>query len=77
MCIKESGRLSWRKSNNGKKTRKQTRPILFERGNAIRNGIMFNFYPGLLAVLHFIPISTTLLASFSTILEAEHSSGDC
>ena len=61
-----------RKSNNGKRTRKQTRPIRFERGNAIRKGIMFNFYPGL---LYFIQISTT--ASFSTISEAEHPSGAC
>ena len=49
-----------RKSNNGKRTRKRTQPICFERGNAIRNGIMFDFYPGL---LHFIQIYTTLLAN--------------
>ena len=74
-CIKKNMDASCsRKSNNGKRTRKQTRPIRFEHGNAIRNGIMFNFYPGL---LHFIQISTTLLASFSTISEAEHPSGAC
>ena len=39
-----------RKTNNGKRTRKRTQPIRFERGNAIRNGIMFNFYTG---PLHF------------------------
>ena len=52
-----------RKSNNGKRTRKRTRPIHFERGNTIEicNGIMFDFYPGL---PHFIQISTTLLARF-------------
>ena len=61
-----------RKSNNGKRTRKRTRLIRFKCGNAIRNRIMFNFYPGL---LHFIQISTTLLASFSMISEAEHPSG--
>ena len=60
-----------RKNNNGKRTRKRTRPIRFEHRNTIRNGIMFNFYPGL---LHFIQIFTTLLASFS---EAEHPSGAC
>ena len=63
-----------RKSNNRKRTRKWTRPFRFERSNAIRNGIMFNFYPGL---LYFIQISTTLLASFSMISEAEHPSGAC
>ena len=63
-----------RKSNNGKRTRKQTWPIRFERGNAICIEILLNFYPGL---LHFIQISTTLLASFSTISEAEHLSGAC
>ena len=52
-----------RKSNNGKRTRKRTRPIHFECGNAIKihNRIMFDFYPGL---PHFIKISTTLLAWF-------------
>ena len=53
-----------RKSNNGKRTRKQTQPIRFECCNEIkiRNGIMFNFYPG---PPHFIQISsTTLLARF-------------
>ena len=52
-----------RKTNNGKKTRRPTRLIHFERSNAIEicNGIMFNFYPGL---PHFIQISTTLLARF-------------
>ena len=51
-----------RKTNNGKSTRKQTRPIRFQRGNAIEilNGIMFDFYPEL---PHFIQ-STTLLAWF-------------
>ena len=46
-----------RKSNNGKRTRKRTRPIHFQRGNAseIRNRILFGFYSGL---LHFIQIST-------------------
>ena len=66
-----------RKSNNGKRTRKWTRPIRFECGNAIKihNGIMFDFYPGL---PHFIKISTTLYTSLvSTILEAEHPSGAC
>ena len=63
-----------RKSNNGKRTRKRTRPIRFECSNAIRNGIMFDFYPGL---LHFIQISTTLLASFFTISEVEHPSVAC
>ena len=33
-----------RKSNDCKRTRKRTRPIRFEHGNAMRNGIMFNFY---------------------------------
>ena len=33
-----------RKTNNGKSTRKRTRPIRFQRGN-VRNGIMFDFYP--------------------------------
>ena len=49
-----------RESNNGKRNRKRTRPICFDRGNAIeiRNGIMFDFYPG---QPHFIQISTTLL----------------
>ena len=70
-CIKEYGCLMWM---NSKRTRKRTRPICFERTNAIRNGIMFNFYPGL---LHFIQISTTLLASFSMISELEHPSGAC
>ena len=65
-----------KKQQRYKRTRKRTRPIRFKHGNAveIRNGIMFNFYPGL---LHFIQISTTLLASFSMISEAEHSSGAC
>ena len=63
-----------RKINNRKRTRKRTRPIRFERSNAIRNRIMFNFYPGL---LHFIQIFTTLLGSFSMISEVEHSSGAC
>ena len=51
-----------RKSNNGKRTRKQTQPIRFERCNEIEicNAIMFNFYLGL---PHFIQIST-LLARF-------------
>ena len=63
-----------RKSNNGKRTRKWTRPIRFECSNAIKihNRIMFDFYPGL---PHFIKISTTLYTSLvSTILEAEHPS---
>ena len=54
-----------RKSNNGKRTRKQTQLIHFERCNEIEicNGIMLNFYPG---QPHFIQISsTTLLARFS------------
>ena len=63
-----------RKSNNGKRTRKQAQPIRFECGNPIHNEIMFNFYPGL---LHFIQISTTLLASFSTISEVERSRACC
>ena len=52
-----------RKSNNGKRTRKRTRPIRIEHDNAIeiRNEIMFDFYPGL---LHLIQVSTILLAKF-------------
>ena len=52
-----------RKTNNGKRTRKRTRLIRFERGNVIeiRNGIMFDFYPEL---PHFIQMSTTLLTRF-------------
>ena len=48
-----------RKTNNGKRTRKQTRLIRFKRGNVIeiRNGIMFE-------LPHFIQISTTLLTRF-------------
>ena len=76
-CVSKNMDASCRRKSNGKRTGKRTRPICFERGNAVCNGIMFNFYQGLLAVLHFIPISTTLLASSSTILEVEHPSGDC
>ena len=43
-----------RKTNNGKRTRKQTQSNRFERGNAIHNGIMFNFYPGLLWCSGFV-----------------------
>ena len=52
-----------RKTNNGKRSRKRTWPICFQRGNAIEilNGIMIDFYPEL---PHFIQISTTLLAWF-------------
>jgi len=48
-------------SKNSKRNRKRTRPIHFERGNAIEihNRIMFDFYTGL---PHSIQISTTLLA---------------
>ena len=51
-----------KKQQRYKRTRKQTWPIRFKHGNAVEicNGMMFNFYPGL---LHFIQ-STTLLAWF-------------
>ena len=55
------------------RTRKQTRPIRFEHGNAIeiRNGIMFDFYPGL---PQFIQHYASLI---SMIPEAEHPSEAC
>ena len=62
-CVSKNMNASCRRKSNGKGTRKQTRPIRFKRGNAIKihNEIMFDFYLGL---PHFIQISTTLLAKF-------------
>ena len=65
-----------RKTNYGKRSRKWTRPIHFQRSNAIEilNRNNDRFLPGT-ATLHTNICYTTSLVS--TISEAEHPSGAC